>query len=562
MESIFSPLAIAQPSTHFDPITPSPFERLLTCHTPILESLLLNLPTSSIISLYHLSRYLRTFLEYYPIAWKYLSFRVFHDPMPNGSNVPDNSANDAVLARTKAENARGLTLMMIMPLGSRLRNLDLDNTLINGATLISWVLPKQQATLAHLSVRGCKNVSLKYHITEYLTDYKHLKMAAARRGRPVAGSRSGFALQSLYVYKTRHHRRRPYFQSSLNRTDSDAMPTHDLIAMCLELGIWTDIGWCPTPGERCTRRKEYHLGRGSDSRNEIWMTFDRLWRSNNRIGLDSSEKPRASRKGLLWQEMESRTGGEPVGNNIIDGLESKFMPMHLRPSHRTYIENFKCADCGLPISERCEDCSVKMHCMGCRKTLCASCAFTQPLLKPKSNSNASHSNRDSSKADSESHRWWAPDEPINPNIIQGSGAGDPNANGNTTTARNALTAKIQRCCYTQTQGVAWPVFTTSTGCMEKDQSCRLRTVPLPQGKGWEDPEIARLRHDYRDETTPPNQPPSYAAFPRTPSHLFMRYLLLAPDLDPSEDHCPRLLCKDCTAVPGWNVHCGACPPRH
>ena len=555
MDSILSPVA-----DHVNLVKISPLERLLACYPPILESLLLNLPTSSIISLYHLTRYLRAFLESYPIAWKYLSFRIFKNPVTNGSNVPENPSSDAVLAKTRAENARRLTLMIVMPLGSRLCNLDLDNTLVNGATLISWVLPKQQATLAHLSVRGCKNVSLKYHITEYLTDYKQLKLAAVQRGKPVTGSQAGFALKSLYVYKTRHHRRRPYFHSSLHRTDSDAVPTHDLITVCLELGIWTDIGWCPTPGARCTRRKEYHHGRGSDSRNEIWMTFDRLWRSNNRIGADAFQKSLVSRKGLLWQEMESWTGGEPIGSNTIDGLESKFVPMHLRPSHKTYVENFKCADCGTSVPERCEDCSVKMHCMGCRKTLCASCAFAQPLPKP--NSNASNSKSESNKADNESHRWWAPNEPTNPNIIQGSGPGDPNnVNGNTA-ARNTLTPKIQRCCHSQTQGVSATSFTISTSCMEKDQSCRLRTVPLPQGKGWEDPEIVRLRHDYRDDTTPPDQPPSYLAFPRTPSHKFMRYLLLASDLDPSEDQCPRLLCKDCTAVPGWYAHCGACPTKH
>src|SRR5207237_7958850 len=106
-------------------------------------------------------------------------------------------------------------------------------------------------TLQHLSVRNCKNVSVKYHVVPWLQVHSP----------PTSPCADVLALRSLYPYRCRHHRRRPYLPSHLARRDSDSEPTHELIELCHQLGIWTDTAWCPTPGGRCFRRKEYHAGR-------------------------------------------------------------------------------------------------------------------------------------------------------------------------------------------------------------------------------------------------------------------------------------------------------------
>ena len=52
------------------------FETIFTTYPPILDSLLSQLPTRSTFDLFHTSRYLRSFLQQYPLAWKTLSFRL------------------------------------------------------------------------------------------------------------------------------------------------------------------------------------------------------------------------------------------------------------------------------------------------------------------------------------------------------------------------------------------------------------------------------------------------------------------------------------------------------
>ncbi|GME48703.1 diphthamide biosynthesis protein [Neofusicoccum parvum] len=244
-------------------------DRILTTHPTIAESLLASLPTRSLIDLFHTSRHLRHFLAEYPLAWRTLSFRA---PQPAlGVNNPDGDALDGPARNAKQYALDALLIQVVVPFGTRLTSLDLCNTAVSGVRLVSRVLEPRVHTLQHLSVRGCKNVSIKYHLVPFLEPYVH-------PGSPWAKT-TELALRSLYTYRCRHHRRRPYLPSSLMRRDSDSEPTHQLIEICHQLGIWTDTMWCTTPGGRCFRRKDYYSGRAAPGTNEVWVPFDRLWRS-------------------------------------------------------------------------------------------------------------------------------------------------------------------------------------------------------------------------------------------------------------------------------------------
>lgn len=149
----------------------STFERVITTHAPILESLLLQTPTDAILKLFHTSRYLRSFLQNYPTAWKYLSFRLFY---PSGSQFPlrivfPGGTESAMPRQSRSYSLDQLLMNVVVPFSPCLKSLELDNTAVSGQILISTVLHSRRETLEHLSVRGCKNVSLKYHIIPYLT---------------------------------------------------------------------------------------------------------------------------------------------------------------------------------------------------------------------------------------------------------------------------------------------------------------------------------------------------------------------------------------------------------
>ena len=118
---------------------------------------------------------------------------------------------------------------------------------------------------------------------------------------------------------------------------------------------------------------------------EVWVVYDRLWRSRNWLGpLDHSANTdllqrKRKRDCRFWENDEEAINGEPVG---VKG-EGKALPTHERQSHKRFTDDVKCSACDEPILERCEQCSVMMHCSGCRKTLCASCAFDRPYLRNK-----------------------------------------------------------------------------------------------------------------------------------------------------------------------------------
>ncbi|OJJ35650.1 hypothetical protein ASPWEDRAFT_110754 [Aspergillus wentii DTO 134E9] len=530
----------------------STFERVITTNAPILESLLLQAPTDSIFKLYHTSRYLRSFLRSYPTAWKYLSFRLYY---PSGTPPPvrvviPGSSETLVPRQSRPYALDQLLMNVVVPFSPILKSLELDNTAVSGQILISTVLHSRRETLEHLSVRGCKNVSLKYHIIPYLTMFGLQYDVDMETNSGTSTSKKHLALKSLYTYRCRHHRRRPYLSSSLVRKDSDSEPTHELVNLCHKLGIWTDTTWCSTPAGRCYRRRGYVSMRVPQGSAEVWVVFDRLWRSKNWIGpIDSSYRAPAERDGKVWEHGEFGNFGEALGTGEGDCYgEGKTVPAHLRHSHTRFVENIRCDNCLEDISERCEQCSILMHCVGCRKTLCASCAYDRPY----SHLRARPSSEDTSSQESDSI-WWAPGATVSPCVMQdplvdGSGNETLNANGPTPYPN----LKFHWCC-------TEPIFSggggISIGTPNRDVD-HVRAVPLPRGKGWEDLEYTA--HEWSKTF------PKYAyGDPKKPDYslqeghiAMMRWLLGPPDRKASA--CPRNLCQSCYDTPQWKVHCKSC----
>lgn len=537
----------------------STLERIIATHPPILESLLLQLPTPSILHLYHTSRFLRSFLRSYPLAWNHLSFRLFSSGRTETRQASPASdvSGDATPRCSKPYSLDQLLLTVIIPFGTRLRSLDLDHTSVGGLSLTGTVLPARRETLQHLSVRGCKHVSLKYHIVPYLTVFSLQKSVGVQD--PSVRS-DHLALTSLYTFRCRHHRRRPYLPASLLRRDSDADPTHELIKLCYHLGIWTDSAWCPTPGGRCLRRKDYYTVRGSlDGRGEVWVIFDRLWRSGNRLGRSENIQIHpASFRAQLWEAAENGHEGEPLGCSMLLGQgEGKTVPTHMRQSHRTFVESFTCHDCGDSIPERCEQCSVRMHCTGCRKTLCASCAFARPLPRSKLK-RCDEASSSTTTPEREPHElfWWAPGEIRSPNLMKQESSNDDSLVGNEPDSSITPAIKMNWCCLK-------PMFSGGAGItfvgpgMSGPSASQIRTAPLPKGQGWEDREFVRIRHDE-------DLPKPYYGAPDAPDYTIgaghdqiLDWLLHGPG---SQDNsmCPRSLCQECWQTPGWRAACQAC----
>ncbi|PGH17853.1 hypothetical protein AJ80_04676 [Polytolypa hystricis UAMH7299] len=516
----------------------STFERVISTHAPILESILLQSPTISILQLYHTSQFLRSFLRSYPTAWQYLSFRLI---FPLGTRPPVGQDNQR---QSRPYALDQLLLQVVLPFSPCLRSLDLDNTAVSGQNLTSTVLNMRRDTLEHLSVRGCKNVSLKYHIIPYLTMFGLQYDADLQEngGTPV----KRLALKSLYTYRCRHHRRRPYLSSSLHRKDSDSEPTHELVKLCYKLGIWTDSGWCTTPAGRCFRRRGYVSMRAPQGTPEVWVVFDRLWRSKNWVGPTVDRIDSGKRDVRIWEHEETGCEGEALGTaNERDYGEGKTVPAHLRRSHTHFIENIKCDGCLELISERCEQCSVLMHCVGCRKTLCASCAFDRPYLQRKL--------KDFPNLDT---YWWAPGATISPCSMQEPNMDPPAANQNNNNngpqTPTYPTLKFHWCC-------TEPLFTGGGGISitpTSQEVDRIRAAPLPRGQGWEDPEYSSNEWS---RSFPKNAygDPKHPDYTLAAGHIeMMRWLLGPPNHQVST--CPRNLCRDCFDSPQWKVHCKSC----
>jgi hypothetical protein len=508
----------------------STFERVFSTHTPIFESLLQQIPTHTIFQLYHTSSYLRRFLASYPTAWKYLSFRLL---FPSGSQsrpLLAGSFDPSAPRQSRPYALDQLLMMVVMPISPCLKSLELDNTAVSGQTLTTVVLHTMRQTLEHLSVRGCKNVSLKYHIIPYLTIYGLMK----ENTTGISATREKLALKSLYTYRCRHHRRRPYLTTSLMRRDSDSGPTHDLVIVCHKLGIWTDTAWCSTPAGRCFRRRGYVSMRVPHGAPEVWVVFDRLWRSKNWLGSPSERYITDGRKdGRLWERGETGFHGEPLGTgDRPGGGEGKFVPAHLRHSHRSFIDGIKCDKCADIIGERCEQCSVLMHCIGCRKTLCASCAYS---WRYSPNTTASIPTTSPSQS-----LWWTPNSVTTPCVMH-----DPNPDADNSHPPNPTippqypNLEFSWCC-------TEPIFSggggISIGTTTRDVDL-VRAAPLPKGQGWEDPEFSNNTTDLDNvlET----------------GHIeFLRHFFGPPTRLAST--CPRNLCKDCYNSTRWKVNCKSC----
>ncbi|KAF1931411.1 uncharacterized protein M421DRAFT_418045 [Didymella exigua CBS 183.55] len=554
--------------------TLSRFEAVVTAYPPVLESLLAQLPTAAVVELYHTSRHLRLFLERYPLAWKTLSFRLPQPAVAVGS--PGNETPDARERQSKQYAFDALLRQIIAPHGTRITNLDLCNTAVNGVALVASVLAPHLHTLRHLSVRGCKNVSIKYHIVPFLEPYTL---------RDAPWLRTQLALTSLYTYRCRHHRRRPYLPASLVRRDSDSDPTHQLIDICHQLRIWTDTAWCPSPGGRCYRRKDYHAGRAAPQNMEVWVPFDRLWRSSNRIGPLEGTKRLGEHDGRLWEIAEEGQDGEPLGteNGPFAG-EGKHVPAHARKSHTTFVENVKCSQCDDVILERCESCSVRMHCMGCRKTLCASCAFNRPIPRKRartrhfaslafgtsmgalghaSGSTASLQDRKQEAKAEKNRFWWAPGATRSPNLMSES-AHDDDSSDSEDTLNNGLPGppahrdppklNMHWCClepiFSGGGGIA--VLGTGLGGRGAD---KIRAAPLPRCKQYEDPDFSnQLRPvDYIRELKN-NGLYEYVLG----EDVDILNYLKQESLELQQQTCPRGLCTDCYRSFRWKVSCRAC----
>ena len=536
-------------------LTLSPFEELLTRNPPILESLFAQIPTETILRLYHTSRYLQDSLRRTPASWRYISFRL---SQPSASAVAAANNNAANGGRQSGNYSLDrLLISVINPFSTRLATLELDNTSISGATLTGTVLALRRDTLQHLSVRGCKNVSLKYHINPWLQ--MHALMQSTSNGQG-ASPFDTLALKSLYTYRCRHHRRRPYLPSSLQRKESDSEPTHELVRICHMLGVWTDTAWCTTPGARCYRRRGYVTMRVPQDPREVWVVYDRLWRSRNWLGPleNSSNQENMKRKRKqdcrFWEYDEEATNGEPLGVHE----EGKSIPMHLRHSHQRFVQDVICAACEDPILERCEQCSVMMHCSGCRKTLCASCAFDRPYLR---NKHATDQERSSF--------WWAPGCAVSPCDMRDQDLPPPGPNNNTQQAGNPNglpSIKFKWCC-------TEPVFSGGGGITfgngSNRETDRIRAAPLPQGQDWEDREFVDP-HVHPDgaaedcgscQTSAVAQSPCLSVENRWASiddFFQSQTASAAAEINGPTVPVPRILCDECYTSEQWKVKCKGC----
>lgn len=527
-------LRSALPST--TPI--SRFEQILANNPPVLSSLVAQLPTESILSLYHTSTFLKSLFKHSPTSWRYMSWRL-HQPSPQ---QPTPNSNTAVQGRQSSNYALDQLLMyVVVPFSTRLTSLVLDNTAVSGATLFQTVMILRKDTLEHVSVRGCKNVSLKYHINPWLTMHA-MALEQPQELRPLELQK--LALKSLYTYRCRHHRRRPYLPSSLNRKESDSEPTHELVLTCHKLGIWTDTAWCTTPGARCYRRRGYVSMRANQDPREVWVVYDRLWRSRNWLGLPPNKETTAKTKkrkrdGRMWEE-EPAFAGEPIGL----GDEGKDVPVHLRRSHLQFVEDIHCSNCSEPILERCEQCSVTMHCSGCRKTLCASCAFDRPYLR---NQNAT----DEEKA----KFWWAPGCAVSPCSMQDVDPAAPGAPNQPNTLPNI---NLKWCC-------TEPVFSGGGGitlgsASQSSETDRLRAAPLPTGPQYEDAEFS-LHHepdDTHDIMHPLSRSGASGPGGRWASLAEMFRYGAQINMHEELDSIPRMLCETCYSSEPWRIKCKAC----
>jgi hypothetical protein len=296
----------------------SPLEALLSIYTPILECLVSHLPTPSKLALAQTSSSLRHLLHSYPRFFAHLDYRLPVIETPNVESYQPGTVYN--LDR----------LLQSLPVHGRIISLTLDWTAISGSFLFNKILDRCSHTLEHLSVRGCRKVSIKHHIVPHFVYQSSILQLGdheqERQQKP--------ALKSLYVYKARGVRRKPFL---IDRKPADGdEPSRYLTTLAEQLGIWVDLGLCPTPKLRCPRRREI-LRRWKEN---FCVPFDRRWRAQN-------------------------------DNESLSEVE------HFRRLRREQNRNERltCSNCDAAIPDRCEACVHQMTCISCQKPLCHNCAY-------------------------------------------------------------------------------------------------------------------------------------------------------------------------------------------
>jgi hypothetical protein len=297
----------------------SSLELLLFIYNPILECLVSHLPTIDKISFTQTSRTLRYLLYNYSPFFAHLDFRL---------RVVETANHDEYPLGTVYNLDR---LLQSLPIDGRIVSLTLDWTAVSGSFLFSKILDRCQNTLEHLSVRGCRKVSIKHHIVPhfvYQSSISPLGDHANAQTRP--------ALKSLYVYKARGVRRKPFL---IDRKPADGdEPSRYLTTLAAQLGIWLDLALCPTPKLRCPRRREI-LRRGKEN---FCVPFDR-----RRSMPSETSHPLSG-----FQERQLRRAWEELQSQIIS-----------------------CWNCDEPIPDRCEACVHQMTCSHCARPLCHNCSY-------------------------------------------------------------------------------------------------------------------------------------------------------------------------------------------
>ncbi|RVX73888.1 hypothetical protein B0A52_02778 [Exophiala mesophila] len=502
-----SPSKPLPPSAPMKPSSPSRFELLITCNPPILESLLAQIPTDTIFRLYQTSPFLRDFFTKSPTSWRYVSWRLYQ-AATSTATITNNSSG--VGQRQSSNYALDqILLSVINPYSTRLASLELDNTAVSGSILISTVLVFRRDTLKHLSVRGCKNVSLKYHINPWLHMHA-LAPTHTSSQEPSASPYEALALKSLYTYRCRHHRRRPYLPGSLSRKESDSEPTHELVLTCHKLGIWTDTAWCTTPGARCYRRRGYVKMRMPQDPREVWVVYDRLWRSRNWLGpVENSTDPEESlakkrkRDCRSWEYDEEAINGEVIGTG---------------PEDKPYLRNKNASD------------------------------------------------KEKNKF------WWAPGCAVSPCSMQDQDY-PPNGapNGLHAGPINSLpTIKMRWCCtepvFSGGGGITFGTSSnTSASTSALRETDRVRAAPLPPGQGWEDPEFNPDRFDVESNEHSPsynlalqkNVGEGPAGRWSSVDALFQTTGALCSGNHPTVS-VPRVLCEECYTSDHWKLKCKGC----
>ncbi|KAL9616389.1 MAG: hypothetical protein Q9160_008743 [Pyrenula sp. 1 TL-2023] len=282
---------------------------------------------------------------------------------------------------------------------------------------------------------------------------------------------------------------------------------------------------------------------------EVWVVFDRLWRSKNWVGPHQPTDTWKARDGRTWEHKELGFQGEALG---VEGqgnyMEGKPVPMHLRHSHRQFVEDVKCYNCDALILERCEQCSVMMHCVGCRRTLCHSCAFDRPYLQGTQRPIPSDTGEDVQEPPK---FWWAPGYTVSPCKMQE--PGQPQAPQNP--VQNYPLIRFKWCCWE-------PLFSGGGGISyggpspPTRDSDRIRAVPLPKGKGWEDPDFTSSTHDCRSELAHGPLPNLKEAFANSGRPELMEWLIGGTKV--SSIPSPRNLCQDCYESEVWKISCKSC----